>query len=254
MAEESVAKGDLILLDYDIWSEPGDKKEIVDTTDKKLAEKEKWDGQKEEYGPVPYEIGLERLPAAIDKALEGAKVGATVEKEISAGEGFGERDPKLIELFSLREIARLPELRKEDAHLDIGTTLTIDGRKGRVVSITAGRVRMDFNHPLAGKKIRAKLSVKGKVTEPAAVVSSVLEMEYGRSKEFVVEKSGKVILVKLPERAKFDMLWHASKGRVVDTLRRLLKPESVEFVEEYKTPAGAPAKTAAKDAPAKTPA
>ena len=41
----------------------------------------------------------------------------------------------------MHQIERLPEMRREDAHLDIGTTVTIEGRRGRVVSLTAARVR-----------------------------------------------------------------------------------------------------------------
>ncbi len=238
MPAQTVTKGDLILLDYDIWAESGEKSEVVDTTSKEVATSAHWEGRKEdEFGPIPYEVGKERLPAALDKLLEGAVVGAVVEKEIAAGDAFGDRDAKLIELFSLREIARLPEMRKEGASLDIGTTLTIDGRKGRVLSVTAGRVRVDFNNPLAGKRIKAKLTVKGKITAPEEIVRSIVELEYGRGKEFGVEHSGNRVTLRVPDRAKFDMLWHATKSRVVDDLRRFLKPESVEFVEEYKTPA-----------------
>jgi FKBP-type peptidyl-prolyl cis-trans isomerase 2 len=237
MPEETVAKGDLIMVDYDIWAESGGKMEIIDTTHQDVAKEAKWEGKKDdEFGAIPYEVGKERLPAAIEKALEGVKVGATIEKDLSPAEAFGEKDPKLIETFSLREIARLPELRKEDATLDIGMTLNINGRKGRVVSHTAGRVRVDFNNPLAGKKIRAKMHVKEKISAPEEIGKAIVEMEYGRSKEFTVDIKDKTVTLKVPDRTKFDMVWHVSKSRIVEGMRKYLKPDSVLIVEEYKTP------------------
>jgi FKBP-type peptidyl-prolyl cis-trans isomerase SlyD len=255
MPEETVAKGDLIRLDYDIWAETGDKSEIIDTTNAAVAKEAHWQGRKDdEFGPVPYELGKNRFPAALEKALEGAKVGAVIEKELAPGEAFGERDPKLIETVSLREIARLPEMRKEGAQLEVGMTLTVNGRKGRVTSFTAGRVRLDFNDPLAGRRLKAKVTVKEKITVPEERVKAVVEMEYGRSNEFTLEIKDNVITMIVPDRAKFDMVWHVSKGRVVESLRKYLKPEMVIIAEEYKTTVEAPKEPAKPAKAAKAPA
>lgn len=236
MPEMTIAKGDLIKLDFDIWVESGGRTEILDTTSMQVAQEAKWDGRKsEEFVAQPYEVGLGKFPAALEQTLEGAKVGDTVEKEFSPGEAWGERDPKLIELHSIKEIGRLPEMKKEDAHLDIGTVLTINGRRGRVLQVTAGRVRVDFNDPRSGKSIKARFTVKDKITKPDEMAKAIVEMEYGRSREFSVEHRGDHLTLKIPDRAKFDINWHAAKGAVVDRLRTHLKPATIHLVEEYKT-------------------
>ena len=71
----------------------------------------------------------------------------------------------------MHEISRLPEMRRDDAHLDVGTTLTIKGRRGRVVSLTAARVRVDFNPPFAGRKVTGKFRLDKRITETAAQVA-----------------------------------------------------------------------------------
>jgi hypothetical protein len=137
----------------------------------------------------------------------------------------------------MHEISRLPEMRREDAHLDVGTILTIEGRRGRVVTLTAARVRVDFNPPFAGRKVRGKFKVVDRITEPAEQARAVLELLYGRGAEFQIDTDGKTITLRIPDRSKFDISWMAAKPRVVDRLRTQLHPETIRIVEEYVTPA-----------------
>ncbi len=238
--------GDLVLLDYELWTEAGGKNEIVDTTQADVARKENFSlPTGYEFGPRPHIVGGDDFPAALEKAIENAPVGQEVEKEFSPAEAFGERDPKLIELFSMHEIERLPEMRREDAELNIGTVLTIRGRRGRVVSFTAARVRVDFNPPFAGRKIRAKFKVVESIADPVAKAQALIELTYGRGKDFAVEMHDKVLSLTLPDRAKFDLAWHAAaKSRLIERLRTHLHPKSIRFVEEYVTPTSKEAKEA----------
>lgn len=241
----AVQKGDLVRLDFELWAEVGEKKELVACTEEKVA-KEALGGDAPKamnWGPQPYIVGRELFrtifatsPGPVEATLEGAKVGEPIEKTFEASESFGEKDPKLIELFSMNEIQRLPEMRKEDAHLDIGTVLSIRGRQGRVSSFTAGRVRVDFNRHYAGRKAIWKCKVVEKVTSPEEVARAILEMEYGRHKEFGVEVKDQTVTIRLDGRALFDVNWLATKAAVVGDLRDRLKVKSVLFIEEHKTP------------------
>ena len=230
--------GDIVLLDYELWSESGGKNELIDTTRADVAQKENFTlPAGYEFGPRPHIVGGDDFPAALEKAIEAASPAQEVEKELTPAEGFGERDPKQIELFSMHEIERLPEMRRDDAELNIGTPLTIRGRRGRVVSFTAARVRVDFNPPFAGRKIRAKFKVVEAITEPVAKAQALIDLTYGRGKDFTVEMHDKVLSVTLPDRAKFDLAWHAAtKSRVIERLRAHVHPKSIRFIEEYVTP------------------
>jgi FKBP-type peptidyl-prolyl cis-trans isomerase 2 len=230
--------GEMVRLDYDLWAEGGGRTELVDTTHQEIAQEAKVpvvEGQ--HWGPRPHLIGGEYFPGAIEAALTGAKVGEEFEREFPPAEAFGERDPKLIELFSMHEISRLPEMRREDAHLDVGTILTIEGRRGRVVTLTAARVRVDFNPPYAGRKVRGKFKIEDRITDPSEQVRGILELVYGRGSEFHIETHDKSITLRIPDRSKFDSSWMAAKPRVVDRLRNQLHPETIRIVEEYVTPA-----------------
>jgi FKBP-type peptidyl-prolyl cis-trans isomerase SlyD len=231
--------GELVLLDYDIWAETGGKWELIDTTRAATAEAEHFDAPAgAEYGPRPHLLGGDDFPAALESMIATAPVGKEIEREFAPADAFGERDPKLIELFSMHEIERLPEMRREDAELGIGTILTIHGRRGRVTSYTAARVRVDFNPPFAGRKVKAKVQVTEAVHEPVAKARALVELTYGRSKDFQFHFHDKVLTLTLPDRTKFDLAWHsAAKARLVERLRAQLAPTAIRFVEEYVTPA-----------------
>jgi len=242
--------GDLVHLEYDLWAEGGGRTDLIDTTHEEVAQKANTatpEGTK--WGPRPHVIGGEYFPGAIEAALAGVAVGEEIVREFAPADAFGERDPNLIELFSMHEISRLPEMRREDAHLDLGTVLTIEGRRGRVVTLTAARVRVDFNPPYAGRKVRGTFKVLDRITEPAEQVRGILELQYGRGSEFHVETHEKTITIKVPDRSKFDISWMATKPRVIDRIRTTLHPQVIRLVEEYVTPTPEKAQVEAKDAP-----
>ena len=247
-ADDSATKaGDLVRLDYDLWAELAGRTELIDTTHEEVAQAagvQALPGRP--WGPRPHEVGGDGFPAGIESTLVGLKVGHELEREYAPGEAFGERDPNLIELFTMHEIERLPEMRREDAHLDLGTVLTINGRRGRVVTLTAARVRVDFNPPFSGRKVRAKFKVVERIVDPAERVRATVELQYGYGAEFHVEHREKVFTLRVPDRTKFDPFWVAAKARIVERIRAQLHPESIRFVEEWVTPTEA--KTTASEA------
>jgi FKBP-type peptidyl-prolyl cis-trans isomerase 2 len=256
--EGTTHAGDLVRLDFELWSEIGGKTELLDTTREEVGQQAAVKPEEgHPWGPRPHEIGGEYFPAGIENSLVGAKIGEEVVREFSPADAFGERDPDLIELFSMHEIQRLPEMRREDAHLEIGTNLTIEGRRGRVVSLTAARVRVDFNPPFAGRKVRGKFKIVERIEETAEQVRAIVELHYGRSAEFHVETHERTVTIKIPDRSKFDVHWFAAKPRVIDRVRSRIKPHTIRIVEEYVTPPAEPkgaekaeAKPTAEAAPA----
>ena len=229
--------GDHVRIEYDLWAESGGKTELLDTTHEATAQEAKIPTPEGfVFGPRAHQIGGDRFPSGIENALVGIPVGDSVEREFAPADAFGERDPKLIELYSMHEIERLPEMRREDARLDIGTVLTIEGRRGRVVSMTAARVRVDFNPPFAGRKVRGTFTVLERIDDPVARVRAILDLQYGRGAEFGVDHEDGTFTLRLPERSKFDIGWLAAKPRVVDRLRTYLHPKAIRFLEEYVTP------------------
>jgi len=253
-------------MDYDLWAEGGGRSDLIDTTHEEVAQTANIPSSPgTPWGARPHLIGGDYFPTGIEAALVGLKVGEEMEKEFPPADAFGERDPNLIELFSMREVSRLPEMRREDAHLDVGTVLTIEGRRGRVVTLTQARVRVDFNPAFAGRKVRGKFRVTELISDPVDQVRAIVELQYGRAAEFQIAIHEKVVTLTVPDRSKFDISWMAAKPRVIDRIRSQVAPHSIRVVEEYVTPvpekpekgepsekaeASAPAEKAEKEAPA----
>jgi len=253
-SQAPVKSGELVLLDYEIWAEGGGRTDLVDTTREEVAQRagaHRGDGSR--FGPRPHLVGGEFFPSGIEKALEGLIPGQEVTKTFPPAEAFGERDPKLIELFGMHEIQKLPEMRREDARLDIGTTLNIRGRRGRVVSLTAARVRVDFNPLYAGRTVRGTFKVLGRIEKAVSQARAMIELHYGHADEFKVEMVDQTLTLQLPDRAKFDLGWVATKPRLIETLRRQVHPQVIRVVEEFVTPPEAPPAAATSPPPGKSP-
>ena len=242
----TLAKGDIAHIDYDVFIVgPGDARTLHETTRADVAKgADKYD-EKRSYAPVPVVVGHDRIPKGLDEALLGATVGETKEFIIPPEKGAGERDPKLVRLIPMQEFERkeiLPEP---------GLEVSIDGRRGIVTFVTRGRVRVDFNNPLAGRTLQYRVTVSKRAESTEDRIRGVLDMDYGLGDQFrVFVKEGEADVF-LPDVCKTDDRWFVAKFRVVADLRELAGIPKVRFVEEYEKKAEEKKEAAPEKAEAK---
>ena len=229
--EAKLAKGDIAFLEYDAWIVgPGEVKTLHETTHADVAKAaDKYD-EKRAYAPIPVVVGHERVLKGLDEALLGVSVGETKEVVIPPGKGAGERDPKLVRLLTIREFLR------KDIEPAVGKEVVLDGRRGTITAVTAGRVRVDFNNPLAGPTLLYKVTVARRADGVEDRIRSILEMDYGLGEQFrIVVKENEADVV-LPDVCKTDERWFVSKFRVVADVREFAGVPKLRFVEEYERP------------------
>jgi len=251
--EAKLAKGDIVYIEYDVWiTGPGDQRTLHETTHADVAKEADKYEEKKAYAAVPVVVGHERVAKGLDEALLVASVGETKDVAIPPEKGAGERDPKLVKLYPMREFY------KKDIEPAPGLEVHMDGRHGTIMAVTAGRVRVDFNNPLAGRTLQYKVTVARRAESPEEKVRGVLEMDYGLVDQFkIFVKDGGEADVFLPDVCKTDERWFVSKFRVVADLREFAGIPKVRFVEEYEKreekKEEKPAEAAAKgeEAPAK---
>jgi FKBP-type peptidyl-prolyl cis-trans isomerase 2 len=225
---EKVKEGDLVYMEYEGWiKHSGGEDELFDTTDEELAKEHNIHDEKKRYGEVPAIVGKDRLMKGLDEALVGATVGEQQEVLIPPEKGMGERDPKLVELFPIREFHR------QEINPKPGMEVHIKNRHGIVTAVTAGRVRVDFNNPLAGKTLLYRFKVTKRVKGAKAKALAVIEMDYGSSEDFEVKVEKGVADILLPEVCKYDERWFVTKYKVVSDLRDFAGLKTVRFIEEY---------------------
>ncbi|MGQ9582796.1 MAG: FKBP-type peptidyl-prolyl cis-trans isomerase [Thermoplasmatota archaeon] len=244
-------RGEIVRWDYEGWTvaPKSEDCELFDTTDEKLAKEKGIYKERAAYGPNPIIVGAERLVKGLEASLLEAEVGREVEVIIPPADAFGERDARKMEIHSLSEILRLPEFRRGEREPVPGARVVLGNREGRIVSVRGGRVRVDYNHELAGKTLRYKYTIRSRVDAPEEKVAAILEIHYGRQPGFRVEVRGSEASITVAERCKFDPQWGLTKLIVVRDLREYVGLTTVRFVEEYVKPAEAPAPTVAAPEP-----
>lgn len=126
-------------------------------------------------------------PDGIPKSLikECAKINEN-NKEIEITDKiFGERNEKLVEIF------RTSELDINESDLSVGKYVKIGNYFGIIKSVSGGRVQIDFNHPYAGKILKAKLILEKILTDKKEILEEILNIKNIREdvEKFEIENS-----------------------------------------------------------------
>ncbi len=148
-------KGDYLLVDYTIIDK--DEGRVLETTIEEKAKEAGIYRPDEIYEPRLIILGETRLFEPVEQALLNAKEGEEITVEVPPEKAFGHRDPSKIRIISIREFYRIGRLPK------VGDIVEINNQQARVISISGGRVTLDFNHPLAGKTLIVNLKVVKKL-------------------------------------------------------------------------------------------
>ncbi|MDV3103431.1 FKBP-type peptidyl-prolyl cis-trans isomerase [Thermococcus waiotapuensis] len=172
-----VQRGDVIRLHY--TGKVQETGEIFDTTYEEVARKAGIYNEKGIYGPVPIAVGAGHVLKGLDEKLDGLEVGRKYEIIVPPEEGFGKRDPSLIKVFTLGQLRRAGIYPIPGMPIELETG---DGRKlkGRILTVSGGRVRIDFNHPYAGKHLVYEVEVMEKIEDPIEKVKALVELRLPR--------------------------------------------------------------------------
>lgn len=235
MASDTIEKGDIVWLEYDAYTvNPNGTQTLFDTTHEAVAKKENKFEEKKVYSEQPVIVGKGRLFLGLEDALLGSKVGDAKDVTIPADKAAGARDARLVELKTEREFLR------REITPELGLEVSVSGRRGTITSLAAGRVRVDFNNPLAGKTVKYVLKVAKKATTPEDRIRAILDMDYGLAEQFKIHLKDDVLEVQIPDLCKTDEKWFVSKFRVIADLRELTDLHVMRFVEEYEKKIEAP--------------
>ena len=141
---EKIKPGKYVELGYDLYEVTPEGEKLVHQTDVE-------DPEKIIFGVTQ---GVIR---PLEQAIDGLEAGSLFDIVVKADEAFGPRDPEQIVTLPL-DIFEIDgkvdkEVVKPGAVLPM---MTADGFRisGIVLDVTADKVKMDFNHPLAGKDVR----------------------------------------------------------------------------------------------------
>lgn len=214
-------EGEFIKIDY--VGKIKESGKIFDLTKEDIAKENGIYNPEFTYKPVPVIIGSHFIIKGIEDELKKMKVGEKRKIIVNPENGFGNRSEKLIKLIPLAEF------KKQKIDPFPGMPITISNLRGRVLSISGGRVKVDFNHPLAGKELEYELEIKEEITKKEDKVKAILELFIKTKKDIKVEIKENILEIKMdidiPRRVKED---------IVETIKKWVKDiDKVRFLEEF---------------------
>ena len=231
-----IKNGDFILVNYTCKvKESG---EVVDTTIESVAKEaglhHEHGQEKEEhiYEPMFLIPGEGWVPKGFDEGLIGLEAEKSVTLEVPPEKAYGTRDPSKIKLLPLRRF------KKEGFDPIPGMQVEIDRKPATIRSVGAGRVQVDFNHPLAGKTLVYDVKVE-KVVE--AKEDKARAIIHRRVPGVSSEKFGLVlsdqVTIEMPEEAYFLEGIQLAKRSIASDFHKFMSEfEKISFVETFKKP------------------
>ena len=225
----AVKPGDFLLVNFTLKvKESG---ETVDTTYDAVAKDTHLHREDSTYGPRFIILGEGWLPKGLEDSLVGVDIGKQTTVELPPDKGYGTRDPTKMRLVPLR--------RFRDKGIDPtpGAQIEFDGRQATVRAVGAGRVQVDYNHPLAGRTLIYDVSIEKVVEDDNEKVLNIIskripEVDKGK---FSVERNGAELIVEVPEEAFYLSGLQVAKKSVTSDLQKYFPNiETISFREVFK--------------------
>ncbi len=217
-------EGDIVRVDYTGVDEKG---EVFDTTLEKKAIEAGIYNEKRQYKPLIAVIGEKNFFEKIDEKIRNAEEGKKFSVELEPKEAFGERNTEFIRMVPMRDF----KARKLTPYP--GMPVEINNLQGRVQTVSGGRVRVDFNHPLAGKKLKYEIEIKETITGREEKINALIEKFFSLVPIEKIKhelKSNTLEITLPPETANMTPI---KKALAETTLKYIEGIQRVRFVEEY---------------------
>jgi len=223
-----IKNGDFVLIDYVLKVK--DNNEVFDVTMEDQAKAANTYSPEQVYEPRLIMVGQGWMLKGIDEALVGAEEGQEKDLEIAPEKAFGERDGTKVRIVPARELTRQGITPRPGARIEVG------GMLATIRSVGSGRVTIDYNHPLAGKALSAKIYVRKIVSDP---VERIRELVHRRVRnvskdKFIISNIGNLVTIELPEESfTLEDIQFAKKGLAKEIGRYLPEVTTVQFVESH---------------------
>lgn len=216
--------GDFIKIEFEM--RVGEDKKLVSTSKADLAKQNDIFDENARYGDIVVIVGQEGIFKEVNEAFKKAEPGQEIEVEVPPEDAFGQRLPSNIKIHTMREFQRL------NIDPQVGKEVEINRRVGRIISVTPGRVLVDYNHRWAGKTVYYKFKINGVITDPVEKVKAIIANNYDPEGFNVSLDSD--IRIEIPEGAKFSLPWLDAKYNIVNTVRKYVPGYDIVMLEVYK--------------------
>lgn len=148
-----------------------------------------------EAKPFVYCLGEGMFLAGVDDYLIGKEIGKHT-FGLSPEKAFGKRSQKLVKMIPIKIFF------EHKINPIQGAVLNFDGKMGKVLSVSGGRVLIDFNHPLSGKDITYEINVRKIIQNIDDKIKAFNDFIFRKEIKFSVSQKDKKTIYKIPESEK----------------------------------------------------
>ncbi|MEA2090327.1 MAG: FKBP-type peptidyl-prolyl cis-trans isomerase [Thermoproteota archaeon] len=222
-------KGDFILMDF--TGKVKETGEVFDTTIEEVAKEKRLYKEGEIYEPQLVVIGEGWVLKALDENLADLEVGKKKSVEIPPEKAFGPHNPEKIKLVPLRRLT------SRGITPTIGARIEYEGKTATVRTTGAGRVRLDFNPPLAGKTLIYEVTVKEKLETKQKKITALIHRRIPAvdATKFTLKTTKTMVKIGVPEEAFYlEGVQLAKRGIATDVQRFFPEINRVKFIETFK--------------------
>lgn len=132
--------------------------------------------------PFVFCLGEGMFLQGVEDFLIGKEIGEH-NIELTSNKAFGLRNADLIQMMPMRIF------KEQDISPIPGIVFNFDGRLGKILTVTGGRVMVDFNNPIAGKDVEYKIKVLRKVEDMKEKVKALIDFLFNRELKFEIKNS-----------------------------------------------------------------
>ena len=142
--------------------------------------------------PFIFALGEGMFLKGVDDFLIGKEVSKKYELSLTAENAFGNRDSKLIKIMPLAVF------KQHKLNAIPGMIYNFDGRLSKILSVSGGRVRVDFNNLLAGKDVEYTIKVLRKLDETNEKIKALMMFLFKKEFKFTIKDKKVTIEVDAP--------------------------------------------------------
>jgi len=185
--KQTIQKNDFIEIEF--TGRNSSNNQIFDTTNPEEA-KEMGIQEPQNIKPQIISIGNDMLLKGLDQALLNKELNKEYKIELTPEKAFGKRNPQMIKTYSLSHF------KKNNMDPYPGMTLQLDNTIAKVISVSGGRVMMDFNNPLAGKEVNYTFKITRKITDNSEKINAIQDFFLKQRYNFTIDKKNKKVIFK----------------------------------------------------------
>ena len=179
-----IQKNDFIEIEF--TGKANDK--IFDTTNKKEAEQMSSEIDIKNIKPIVVSVGNQMILKGFDDELEGKEINKKYSIHILPEKAFGKRDPSMIKTIPMRVF------KEKNINPVPGMALQLDNYIAKILSVSGGRVIVDFNNPLAGKEIDYDFKIIKKIDNTNDKINALQDFFFKQRFEFNIDEKNKKVI------------------------------------------------------------